>query len=89
MKNVIFNWDEKRYNEIVEILQNFLVDELGFNDKDIFFIPTSAATGDNLIKPIESQNAKWYKGPVLIDLIDNLPAPVRAIDGPVRFIIKK
>ena len=83
----LFNWDEKRYNEIVEILQNFLVDELGFNDKDIFFIPTSAATGDNLIKPIESPNAKWYKGPVLIDLIDNLPAPVRAIDSPVRFII--
>ena len=83
----LFNWEEKRYNEIVEILQKYLVDELGFNDKDIYFIPTSGKTGDNLIKPIESKNAKWYNGPVLIDLIDNLPAPIRAIDGPVRFII--
>ena len=83
----LFNWDEKRYNEIVEALQNYLVDELGFKNEDIYFIPTSGYTGDNLIKPIESKNAKWYKGPVLIDLIDNLPAPIRAIDGPVRFII--
>ena len=83
----LFNWEEKRYNEIVEILQNYLTNELGFNDKDLFFIPTSGYTGDNLIKPIESKNAHWYKGPVLIDLIDSLPAPLRAIDGPVRFII--
>ncbi len=83
----LFNWDEKRYNELVEVLHNYLVDELGFKSEDITFIPTSAYTGDNLIKPIESKNAKWYKGPVLIDLIDNLPAPNRAIDGPVRFII--
>jgi len=83
----LFNWEEKRYNEIMEVLEQYLVEELGFNDKDIYFIPTSGKTGDNLIKPIESKNAKWYNGPVLIDLIDNLPAPVRAIDGPVRFII--
>ena len=83
----LFNWEEKRYNELVEILHNYLVDELGFKSEDISFIPTSAYTGDNLVKPIESKNAKWYKGPVLIDLIDSLPAPNRAIDGPVRFII--
>ena len=83
----LFNWEEKRYNELVEILHNYLVDELGFKSEDIFFIPTSGYTGDNLIKPIESKNAKWYKGPVLIDLIDSLPAPIRDIDGPVRFII--
>ena len=68
-------------------MKEYLVDELGFKNEDIFFIPTSGYTGDNLIKPIESKNAKWYNGPVLIDLIDNLPAPSRAIDGPVRFII--
>ena len=83
----LFNWEEKRYNELVEVLHNYLVDELGFKSEDITFIPTSAYTGDNLTKPIESKNAKWYKGPVLIDLIDNLPAPNRTIDGPVRFII--
>ena len=83
----LFNWEEKRYKEIVDILEKYLTDELGFNEKDIFFIPTSAYTGDNLTKPIESKNAKWYQGPTLIDLIDDLPAPVRAIDAPVRFII--
>ena len=63
----LFNWEEKRYNELVEVLHNYLVDELGFKSEDITFIPTSAYTGDKLTKPIESKNAKWYKGPVLIE----------------------
>ena len=83
----LFNWEEKRYNEIVEVLQDYLTNELGFSDKDIYFIPTSGYTGDNLKNPIQSKNAQWYKGPVLLDLIDSLPAPIRSIDGPVRFIV--
>ena len=83
----LFNWEEKRYNELVEVLNNYLIDELGFKPEDIYFIPTSGFTGDNLINPIEAKNAKWYKGPVLIDLIDSLPAPIRAVESPVRFVI--
>lgn len=83
----LFDWNKERYDEIVETLEKFLIDELGFDKKNIKFIPVSGLTGDNLNKPISSNNAKWYKGPNLVELIDNLEPPQRAIDAPVRFII--
>ena len=83
----LFNWKKERYDEIVEALQKFLVDELGFPEKNIKFFPVSGLTGDNLNKPISSKNANWYKGPTLVELIDLLEPPQRAIDAPVRFVI--
>ena len=83
----IFNWKKERYDEIVEILKKYLVEELGFPEKNIKFFPVSGLTGDNLVKPISSTNAKWYDGPTLVELIDLLEPPQRAIDAPVRFVI--
>ena len=83
----LFNWKKERYDEIVEALQKYLVDELGFPEKNIKFFPVSGLTGDNLNKPISSKNAKWYNGPTLVELIDLLEPPQRAIDAPVRFVI--
>ena len=83
----LFDWKKERYDEIVNILQNYLVDELGFDQKKIKFLPLSGLKGENLIKPISSENGKWYTGPTLVELIDLLEPPQRAIDAPVRFII--
>ena len=83
----LFNWKKKRYDEIVDILQKFLVEELGFSEKNITFIPVSGKEGENLIKPISSKSGNWYQGPTLVELIDKLEPPQRAIDAPVRFII--
>ena len=83
----LFNWKKERYDEIVETLQKFLIDELGFSEKKIIFIPVSGKEGDNLTKPISAESGNWYQGPTLIELIDKLDPPQRAIDGPVRFII--
>ena len=83
----LFNWKRERYDQLVEIIKKYLVEELGFDEKFLKFIPISGLTGDNLIKPISSENGKWYKGPTLVDLIDALDPPQRAIDAPVRFII--
>ena len=83
----LFNWKKERYYEIVEELTKFLINELGFDQKKIQFIPVSGLTGDNLIKPISEKSGNWYNGPTLVDLIDNLEPPQRSIDAPVRFIV--
>lgn len=83
----LFNWKKERYDEIVDVLKKYLVDELGFQEKNIKFFPVSGLTGDNLIKPIKEKSAGWYTGPTLLELIDLLEPPQRAIDAPVRFII--
>ena len=83
----LFNWKKERYEQLVEIMKKYLVEELGFDEKQIKFIPISGLNGDNLIKPISSDSANWYKGPTLVELIDVINPPQRAIDAPVRFII--
>ena len=83
----LFNWKKERYDEIKEALNHYLVDDLGFDEKNLKFLPMSGLTGDNLIKPISEKTGDWYKGPTLIDIIDSLESPQRAIDSPVRFII--
>ena len=83
----LFNWKKERYDEIKDALNHFLVDDLGFDEKNLKYLPMSGLTGDNLIKPISDKGGDWYKGPTLIDLIDSLESPQKAIDSPVRFII--
>ncbi len=83
----LVNWKQERFDEIVKTLDSYLVDELGFDRNKIKFIPVSGLTGDNLNKKISDKNAEWYKGPTLVELIDLLEPPQRAINAPVRFII--
>jgi len=57
------NYSEARYKEIVEELSNFLK-KVGYNPKNIPFIPISGWAGDNMIE--KSTNMPWYKGDTLI-----------------------
>ena len=83
----LFDWQESRYNEICEELKKYLIDDLDFKENNLFFIPVSGLLGENLISKIKSENANWYKGPNLVELIDKIESPQRAINAPVRFII--
>lgn len=82
----MWEWSKERYDYIEAQIKGFLI-SIDFKENDIFFLPISALQGDNIIKPIEDTKGGWYKGPTLIEAIDELEAPIRAIDGPVRFII--
>lgn len=63
------NWSQERFNEIMSKLRVFLK-QAGFKDSDVFFIPCSGLTGENLVKPAsESELVKWYNGPTLCDII--------------------
>jgi elongation factor 1-alpha len=75
------NYDEKRYNEIVEETKNFLK-KTGYNTDKIPFIPISGWQGDNMLE--RSDNLKWYKGPILIEALDEIVPPKRPTDKPLR-----
>ncbi|KAI7847354.1 P-loop containing nucleoside triphosphate hydrolase protein [Circinella umbellata] len=77
----MMNWDQDRYNEIIEKLGNFLT-QAGFRKSNLSYIPVSGLTGENLIK--KSELVPWYQGPCLIDLIDGFEPPVRQLDKPLR-----
>ena len=86
MDDPMVKYSEARYKEIKEEMKkNFK--QIGFKKWDEFdFIPTSGWTGDNIME--NSPNMTWYKGPCLIEAIDNLKAPKRPTDKPLRLPIQ-
>jgi elongation factor 1-alpha len=75
------NYSEKRFNEIVENVSGFLK-KVGYNPKRIPFIPISGWVGDNMLE--KSTNMSWYKGPTLLEALDNIRPPRRPVDKPLR-----
>jgi sulfate adenylyltransferase subunit 1 len=53
-------------------------------------IPVSALRGDNVTQPM--QNAPWYQGPTLLQLLENLPVAQESVDGelliPVQYVAR-
>ncbi|XP_040285111.1 HBS1-like protein isoform X1 [Bufo bufo] len=78
------NWQEERFREVTSKLGHFLK-QAGFKDSDVYYIPTSGLSGENLSKKSEiSELTSWYKGPCLIDQIDSFKAPQRSVEKPFR-----
>jgi elongation factor 1-alpha len=78
-KSVKFS--ESRYKEIKAELTDFL-GKTGYKVKRIPFIPISGWAGDNMLE--SSPNMKWYKGPYLLQALDNIKPPKRPVDKPLR-----
>jgi len=74
-------YGEARYNEIKEETSSFLK-KVGYKPMKIPFVPISGWVGDNMIE--RSTNMNWYKGPFLLEALDNLEPPERPVDKPLR-----
>jgi len=80
-------WDEERYNEVKGILEPFLK-QTGFNIKtDVYFMPASGFTGANLKHRVDLAICPWYKGPSLLEFLDEQKPAQRFYDMPLRFPI--
>jgi len=75
------NWSEARFNEIKSEVSNF-VKKIGYNPDNIPFVPISGWLGDNMLE--RSPNLTWYKGPTLLEALDNISPPKRPSDKPLR-----
>jgi len=54
----------------------------GYKTDTVKFIPISGFNGDNMIE--KSVNMKWYTGPTLLEALDEIIAPKRPVDKPLR-----
>jgi len=79
------NYDEKRFNEVKEEVIK-LLKAVGYKVEDILFIPISAYNGDNVVK--KSDKTPWYKGPTVVEALDQFKEPERPIDKPLRIPIQ-
>eukprot|EP00762_Andalucia_godoyi_P001620 ANDGO_00266.mRNA.1 Eukaryotic peptide chain release factor GTP-binding subunit len=79
-------WSKERYDSCVEKLVPF-VRSIGFNPKDINILPIAGLAGLNLKDRLPAGVFPSYDGPSLIEVLENLKAPERLVNAPVRFVV--
>jgi len=61
---------------------------IGFKPSDIKFVPISGLQGENLETRCQVEElTKWYSGPSLFELLDELTVPQRIINKPQRVTV--
>jgi len=81
------NWSRERYDFILAQLLPFL-HGIGYKDKEVWTIPVSGLTGENIMDRKSEELKSWYDGPVLLDLIDQFQPPPRETSKPMRLCIQ-
>jgi elongation factor 1-alpha len=85
MDDQTVKYSEQRYNEAKQDVEN-LLKTVGYDIKKINMIPVSGWTGENLAK--KSENMPWYKGPILMEALDQFVEPPKPIDKPLRIPVQ-
>jgi len=75
------SYSQARFEEIVNEVSNF-IKKIGYNPKNVPFVPISGWTGDNMLE--KSENMPWWKGPTLLEALDGVTPPIRPVDKPLR-----
>jgi len=83
-------YSEARFNEIKKEVGSF-IKKIGFNPKQVLFIPISGWHGDNMLE--KSAKMDWWKGDIkeggktvytLIEALDDILPPTRPLNKPLR-----
>ncbi|MFC1696956.1 translation elongation factor EF-1 subunit alpha [Nanoarchaeota archaeon] len=78
-------YSEERYNKVKKEVGELLT-SVGFKADEIPFIPIASLVGDNLVK--KSENMGWYKGPTLLEAMNNIKEPEKPVELPLRMPIQ-
>ena len=79
------SYDEKKYLETKEAMTK-LLKGIGYKADGMNFVPTSGYVGDNVAK--KSDKMPWYKGPTLVEALDQFELPEQPVDKPMRVPIQ-
>ena len=63
-------WSQSRYEEIQSKVKEYLIQQQ-FNPKRTRFVPLSGLTGENVQKCTDPKLQSWYKGPTLLEAIND------------------
>jgi peptide chain release factor subunit 3 len=73
-------WDKERYDQIVREISPFMKQNAFEIGKTSMVMPLSGLTGFGLTKSIPDDVCDWYKGPTLIDYINQFKLPATKND---------
>ena len=86
MDDASVKWEQQRYEEVKDGVSR-LLKMVGYDPSKIHFVPTSGWTGDNLVN--KSENMPWYKGPTLLEALDDFELPPKPTDKPLRIPVQE
>lgn len=78
-------YEEARFEEVKKEVSN-LLKIVGYNPEKIQFVAMASYLGDNVFK--KTDKMPWYKGPILIEAINNLKPPEKPVELPLRLPIQ-
>ncbi|AUG48549.1 translation elongation factor EF-1 subunit alpha [Haloarcula taiwanensis] len=81
----LVDYGESEYKQVVEEVKDLLT-QVRFDSENAKFIPVSAFEGDNIAD--ESEHTGWYDGEILLEALNELPAPEPPTDAPLRLPIQ-
>ncbi|MGB9930774.1 translation elongation factor EF-1 subunit alpha [Haloarcula amylolytica] len=81
----LVDYGESEYKQVVEEVKDLLT-QVRFDSENAKFIPVSAFEGDNIAS--ESEHTDWYDGEILLEALNELPAPEPPTDAPLRLPIQ-
>ncbi|MBX0295404.1 translation elongation factor EF-1 subunit alpha [Haloarcula nitratireducens] len=81
----LVDYGESEYKQVVEEVKD-LLNQVRFDTENAKFIPVSAFEGDNIAE--ESEHTDWYDGEILLEALNDLPAPEPPTDAPLRLPIQ-
>jgi|TARA_Y100000031_G_C8219199_1_gene384956 elongation factor 1-alpha len=79
------NYDQTVFDKIKTDI-SALLKTVGYKPDEIKFVPIASLPGDNVFK--NTDNLSWYKEGTLLDAIDNLNAPEKPTNLPLRMPIQ-
>jgi sulfate adenylyltransferase large subunit len=83
----LVGYDEVVFDTIRAEFTSFF-DQLGeFRPPHLYFVPVSALSGDNVVRPTSSM--PWYTGPSLLQLLESVPAIQPTASSPFRLAVQR
>jgi len=86
MDDPTVEWAKDRWDEITGSLTPYFK-QIGFNMKDVIYLPISGLKGINLKDHMDKSIAPWYDGPSLLECLDTLKPMERLYSSPLRIPI--
>src|SRR3989344_399880 len=78
-------YNEEKFNKVKADVSD-LLKTVGYSLEKTPFLATSGLMGDNLVK--KSDKMTWYKGPTVLEQLDQFPEPKQPTDLPLRMPIQ-
>ncbi|MBO3700141.1 sulfate adenylyltransferase subunit 1 [Roseivirga sp. E12] len=81
----LVDYDEDRFNEVVQDFKNLLGNDT-FKNLSIDFIPVSSLHGENIAN--DARQMGWYKGDNLLEVLENIEVHPDTKNKPARFPVQ-